>query len=90
MDGSTYDGNVYSNFYGAMFAIDDIPYNIYFDGTNTVRYYVVISASFDSGVVSLTQTSYTASYYEDVVKEFRDARFQFNANNITYYYTAIG
>ena len=90
MDGSTYDGNVYSNFSGAMFAIDDIPYNIYYDGTNMVRYAVVISASFDSGVVSLTQTSYTASHSDNVVNEFRNAKFQFNGNNITYYYTAIG
>lgn len=89
MDGSTYERNVYSNFYGAMFAIDDIPFTMYFDGTNTIRQFVVISASFDSGVVSLTQTSYVASN-SSFSGEFRNAKYQFNANGVTYYYTAIG
>lgn len=89
MDGSTYESHVYSNFYGAMFAIDDIPFTIYYAGTNTVRQAVVISASFDSGVVSLTQTSYVASN-SSFSGELRNAKYQFNSNNITYYYTAIG
>lgn len=88
--GATYPNTfIYSTFNGAMFVIDDIPLTVYYGGTNTARQVVVISASFNAGVVSITQTSYVAANSSSP-DEFRDAKYQFNDNNITYYYTAIG
>ena len=88
--GATYpDTSIYSTFNGAMFVIDDIPLTVYYEGTRNFSRYIVLSASFDAGVVSLTQTSYVASN-SSFSGEFRNAKYQFNANGVTYYYTAIG
>lgn len=88
--GATYpDTSIYSTINGAMFVIDGTPLTVYYSGTRTVKQFIVISASFDAGVVSLTQTSYAASNSSSV-GEFRNAKYQFNANGVTYYYTAIG
>lgn len=81
--------SIYSTFNGAMFVIDDIPLTVYYEGTRSVKKVIVISASFDAGVVSITQTSYVASN-SSFSGEFRNAKYQFNANGVTYYYTAIG
>ena len=78
-----------STFNGAMFVIDGTPLTMYYGGTNSVRQVIVISASFNAGVVSITQTSYVASNSSGAVGEFRNAEYQFNANGVTYYYTAI-